>query len=416
MVLSLLLAVLAASMFNVKPVIAITINPDGSISPPDAPIQRDGDVYTFTGNITNHGLLIYRSNIVVDGNGYWIDAEAPGIHLFRLQNVTIRNVSISSGVGIFAENSAHCTMYDSYLDKNALAILFIDCAYNTLFRNIIDSRFFGILLDGSSCNVFHGNNVSCEEYYPIMVGNISCGNLFYRNNFYNGTHADYAAHVMANSQNMWDNGVIGNYWRDYDGSGTHYINSNNIDHHPSLNPFDVSILPECDIGITNVVSKTVLCEGLSQFITARFRIFNYGISDEYVSGNVTVDDGQTIPFELLLRSGAHAIVAVDFETNYLKGETHTITIQLQPAPGETSLDNNVYTYLLRVSMVGDVTGPIALFIPDGKVDIRDLALVAGFFGGIYPSRFMADCDVNEDYKIDMKDIATVAIHYGEIDP
>ena len=47
----------------------IIIRPDGSISPAEVPIQRNGDVYTFTDNI--YGTIkIQRSNIVLDGAGY----------------------------------------------------------------------------------------------------------------------------------------------------------------------------------------------------------------------------------------------------------------------------------------------------------------------------------------------------------
>jgi len=58
--------------------------------------------------------------------------------------------------------------------------------------------------------------------------------------------------------NAWDNGEEGNYWSDYvtrypnatevDGSGVgdtaFYINENNQDSHPLMNPVDVNVIPE----------------------------------------------------------------------------------------------------------------------------------------------------------------------------
>ena len=65
-----------------------------------------------------------------------------------------------------------------------------------------------------------------------------------------------------------------------------------------------------------------------------------------------------------------------------------------------------------LSLVGDITGPEGL--PDGKVDIRDVAAVAILFGANYPDpRYNLDCDLVYDGKIDIKDIALVAINFGK---
>ncbi len=47
----------------------IFIQPDGTINPSSVPIQRNGDVYTFTANVSDP-ILIQKSNITVDGAGY----------------------------------------------------------------------------------------------------------------------------------------------------------------------------------------------------------------------------------------------------------------------------------------------------------------------------------------------------------
>ncbi len=51
--------------FNIQPVGAngtIYIRADGSVDPPTAPVQRNGDVYTLTGNITTEadGIVVSR--------------------------------------------------------------------------------------------------------------------------------------------------------------------------------------------------------------------------------------------------------------------------------------------------------------------------------------------------------------------
>jgi hypothetical protein len=54
------------------------------------------------------------------------------------------------------------------------------------------------------------------------------------------------------------------------------------------------------------------------------------------------------------------------------------------------------------------------FVPDGKVDIRDIAVVAKCFGSSPGSPgWNVNCDVNNDSRIDIRDIAIVAKHFGD---
>ena len=52
---------------------------------------------------------------------------------------------------------------------------------------------------------------------------------------------------------------------------------------------------------------------------------------------------------------------------------------------------------------------------DGRVDIKDLAMVAKWFGKTVPPAPI-NVDINYDDTIDMKDLASVAKDYGKIDP
>lgn len=59
------------------------------------------------------------------------------------------------------------------------------------------------------------------------------------------------------------------------------------------------------------------------------------------------------------------------------------------------------------ALVGDVNG-------DGKVDMKDLGLVARSFGATPSSpRWNAVCDLNGDGIINIKDLGIVARHFGE---
>ena len=74
-IIAMLLTGMLTVAFNIQPVKAIGtiyIRADGSIDPPTAPIQRDGDIYTLTGNINSDtdGIVIERNNMTLDGAGY----------------------------------------------------------------------------------------------------------------------------------------------------------------------------------------------------------------------------------------------------------------------------------------------------------------------------------------------------------
>jgi len=59
------------------------------------------------------------------------------------------------------------------------------------------------------------------------------------------------------------------------------------------------------------------------------------------------------------------------------------------------------------SLFGDLNG-------DGKVDVKDLAIVAAALGS-FPGhpRWNSEADVNQDNKVSMQDMTLVARHFGE---
>ena len=38
----------------------------------------------------------------------------------------------------------------------------------------------------------------------------------------------------------WDNGLVGNYWSDYNGQGAYVIDENDVDRHPLTQQVDIS--------------------------------------------------------------------------------------------------------------------------------------------------------------------------------
>ncbi|MCW4007175.1 MAG: hypothetical protein NWF09_00570 [Candidatus Bathyarchaeota archaeon] len=74
----------------------IRIESDGSVNGTDK-IQRNGDIYTFTGNIYST-LVVLCDNIIIYGAGYALqgNGDSTGIFLQDRVNVTIKNMKISN--------------------------------------------------------------------------------------------------------------------------------------------------------------------------------------------------------------------------------------------------------------------------------------------------------------------------------
>lgn len=251
----------------------IYINPDGRITPPSANITTSDNVtYTFTGN--NYlPIVVNRSDIIIDGRAFILQATSNnGFSLFRISNVTIRNVTVTNcNSGILCENCANDTfsentitssmggVYLASLDMHNVIsnnsfssnIQFDISVYDGSVNNTVSdnsmttnaSFHVGIAIQFCSNNTFYGNNISrsgsynshgfalfyasdnfifnnsvATDYGSIIIANSTLNNRIYHNIF-----ASKIVQVTINagynfvSSNIWDNGYPsgGNYWSDY---------------------------------------------------------------------------------------------------------------------------------------------------------------------------------------------------------
>jgi parallel beta-helix repeat protein len=239
----------------------IYIRADGSIAPPTAPMQRDGDAYTLTGNITSDadGIVVERDNVVVDGSGCTVEGTGAftsslyGIYLDGRSNVTIQNMNIKSfDYGIWLNSSSNNKIDESNITNNWGGILLRCSSNNSMSKNTIKNNSEGIWLAHSSeYNRINGNTIKNNNYEGILMDS-SSNNSICHNNFVNNTRQVY--YIVAPVANFWDDGFPsgGNYWSDYNGMDAdhdaigdvpHVIDANNTDHYPlmgSFKSFDVS--------------------------------------------------------------------------------------------------------------------------------------------------------------------------------
>jgi len=221
---------LFASADEQQPLQTIYIREDGSIDPSTAPIRRDGDIYTFTGDAFAR-LCVYRGNIIIDGAGYtlrgpyngtvtdmWIIGQGPhqptneplvlwviGIDLGHadvnglvIKNLNVKNFSI--GMYIWTENN---TVVGNAVSENIVGIL-LSGSDNAITRNCIEKNDMGIF--------FGVNQPGNEPLNIVLTHNSFVDNAVH----FSGCFCE--EYPTNEPMHTWDNGEEGNYWSDYNGT------------------------------------------------------------------------------------------------------------------------------------------------------------------------------------------------------
>ncbi|MBD3408222.1 MAG: hypothetical protein GF411_19020 [Candidatus Lokiarchaeota archaeon] len=132
-----------------------------------------------------------------------------GVYLAESYNCTLDSIISSSNgnQGFYLSSSTNCTLTHNTASANGeYGFLLYQSTNCTLTNNTASSNDYGILLSQSS---------ECNIYYNILFDNT------------------INAHDGGNT-NDWDDGVLGNYYDDFSGTGTYSINgaTGSVDHHP----------------------------------------------------------------------------------------------------------------------------------------------------------------------------------------
>ncbi len=101
------------SIYPVKGIGTIYIRADGSIDPPSAAIERNGDIYTLTDNIyfESDGIIIERDNMTLDGNGFTLQGNGTqysnGVNVSGRNNITLKNTTIRLSIMGYMRSNTH---------------------------------------------------------------------------------------------------------------------------------------------------------------------------------------------------------------------------------------------------------------------------------------------------------------------
>jgi hypothetical protein len=177
----------------------------------------------------------------------------------------------------------------------------------------------------------------------------------------------------------------------------------------------VAVVPHCSSKVGNDIW---VFQGRPVYVN--ITVSNHGDFDENVNVtlyyNITTDEivgtqNITIPTgENLTLSFVWDTMSIPYCSNYTITAFATIPLDNNPA------DNSIFCGPINVRIMGDING-------DGKIDGKDIALVALSFGSCGPNylcpgsapspKWNLDADTNGDNKVDGKDLVLVALNFGK---
>ena len=352
---------------------SITINADGSISPSTAPIEKTGNIYTLTSDMTG-SITINCNNTVLDGKGYTLvsneyDNESGIVALSKVSNVTVKKfiilfseykktigISLAYASNVVVANNT-ITGFDSIQAWNGgtyTGIYVVGGNSNTITQNNLMYNLNGIEFLSSSYNLIVQNNITSKTnshgglHSTGIYFSSASNNTIYHNNFVNST---YLAQVP-NSINVWDDGYLGNYWSDYqtkypyaaeiDNSGIgnvpYVIDEQNKDRYPLTQPFN------SEFYAPKIPPKISLLSPVNQefnesSVPLLFTVDKQAVWISYSldgQDNITITGNTTIAG---LSSGLHnvTVYAKDEFENMSASETVNFSVAEEPEPFPTAL-------------------------------------------------------------------------------
>jgi hypothetical protein len=347
---------LLVDLANANPVATIgypqiSINRDGSITPPTAPINHTGNIYTLTEDLLEQTVVIGRDDIVFDGAGHIInvpkkagsglsvyatvglrlspDENAEGV-TYR-KNVTIRNVTVLGSIEIYCGDNCRI--------EKVNANIWIEGSSNT----IKDSA-CGLLglSNNAQSNLITKNNIN-----ELFIGRDCYSTKFYLNSF------NLTKYPLILTSISWDNGAQGNFWSNYtlkypdaseigntgigdtpyiierdEYSTKEYPDVKNVDNYPLMYPWGAPQVTLFNIG--NLTSSEPFSLNFSINKPTVWTGYSLdGQGNVTVSGNVTLEE---------LPSGLHNVTVCAKDVFGYVGVSETIFFTIvEPEPFPTAL-------------------------------------------------------------------------------
>jgi len=352
-----------------------------------------------------------------------IPPNAGYVGLINCTNIVIANLNLEKNhQGILLVYTANSTIIGNKIENNRFGVLLAYSSNISLCGNDVKNNLYGIFLQHSRDNRIFANNIQNNIYGIILQW--STNNLVYHNNFIRNRKQ---VHIYPSDiANTLDNGYPsgGNYWSDYlgvdaDGDGIgdtpYVIDADNQDRFPLIHPWTQPIILNATVDVN---PKILNLRSVGKWIAAYIEfpegcnVSDIDVSSILLNDTVPVDlcapvvvgdyDNDTVP-DLMVNFNGTLVSNLILSTGTVFGNvTLTLTGQLHNGTVFKGSDT-----MLVSSLTGDIN-------VDGKVDMRDLSIVALAFGSyLGDSRWNQEADINGDNKINMKDLVIICKNFGE---
>jgi hypothetical protein len=206
----------------------IYIQQDGTVNPTTAPIHQSGNTYTFTGDLYG-AVKILKSNIVLDGAGHTLSGSFAG----NSSNIWVvgsgppsDTVDYTIGVDLIGGDVNGVTVANLNV-KNFSIGMYIWTQNNTVVGNTLSDCIVGLLISGKNDSItgntvagnmeglFFGPSADSGDQLPTDV--VVYQNAFLHNNM-QISGCLCKSYNLSETPHYWDNGKVGNYWSDYNGT------------------------------------------------------------------------------------------------------------------------------------------------------------------------------------------------------
>ena len=193
-----------------------------------------------------------------------------------------------------------------------------------------------------------------------------------------------------------------------------YTNIADLNHDNKIDIVDLAIVG-IDFGKVLVIHDLAILSITRPSITPRFgelikvnaTISNLGGFTESSQATLSLNSTIVATVPVTITQGQTLTITFAWNSTGQVPGRYTMSIAISPVAGEVVTSNNSLNSTLTITFRGDVNR-------DLKVDISDMALVAGHFGAIQgTSSYLAAADLNHDRIIDITDMAIVGADFGK---
>jgi parallel beta-helix repeat protein len=170
---------------------------------------------------------------VLENNKIAIKIKGEAFSGYACFNSVEKNIIRYNEEGLHIEDANQSSVRLNLIEQNQYGATLNDVAGSNFERNEFNANTCGVhIIAPSSDNHFYQNNFDGNsETVTLQVKTVI---IMGKSVVLNG---------LNETQNSWDNGVVGNYWSNYSGSGVYKIDENNIDHYPQTQPIDIHAQP-----------------------------------------------------------------------------------------------------------------------------------------------------------------------------